>query len=1211
MVALFFLSGVAGLIYQIVWTRELVLVFGNTMLATSTVLSSFMGGLAAGSFVLGWLIDRRPWPLIRLYAGLEAGIGVYALFFPLLLSAATPLYAALYSAGGGGIAQVNLARFVVCFALISVPTFLMGGTLPVLLKRFAHGSSALGRQTGVFYGWNTVGAVIGTVACGYMLLQALGMRDTTRVAVAINLGVALAAWGLSRRTGESAPPVRAEPPPPRAATPPSYDTTQKLVLAGIGLSGFCALAYEVFWTRMLNLFLQNNIHSFTSILATFLVGIAAGSLVYSRFLSRRRDQVAWFIGLEIAIGMISYLTPFLFSFLHGPLFNNFSSALTPAKTAVIMIGPTVMMGVAVPMAVQICQRGERREGMSVGVVYAVNTVGAILGAFAAGFILLPYLGLHLGVIVVAAANVLAGLLAWLPRLRRPSRLAWSAGFAVLVAVVVAAAPGNLFRGLFERSHPSANILHYREGKIANVVVYDFYKNGYKDLHLNAVEEASSRLWHVQLFKMLGILPVMVHEDPDDALMVAFGAGMSAGACVNYVSELECVDLNPDIEGVADTFKRENLDVYNHPGFTQVVNDGRNALLLADKKYSLIISDATNPKMFDSWTLYSQEFYELVKDRLKPGGVFCQWALIPLPGDAIHVVLNTFRSVFPHMSVWAIYGSTQILMLGTPDRLDIDYEDLVSRLEPIYVESGLEEFGIDRPEKFLSFFLIGEDGLGDMLQGFTTVNTDDLPHVQFRADQDDEGVDAALELVRHQESILDYLSNTDGAPDLADTMRDYEAISRRLHLGFLTHRTMSVREAEVAAVYAGLEDQNVRSALQYGPEKKRYFMARLSEFPHDVNARNSLGFIHWREGALDEAEREFRKAVEAKPDFAAAHFNLARVLMDQGNYDGAVAKLLEVRDLSPTRHMRRAIAAQLNIVHLLRKLEREPESVERHRALGIAYYNDGELLRAIREYRRAAELAPEDGGVLYNLARIFERHGFLDETHAIYSRLAEMLPDESAVTTKRAELAALVGDPARRAAWIRERIVLAEEPMAEDEHPETCDRALAAWHDAEFDGSIEPANLRLAASLYEQSAATHPDDLHAYADAATIRESLGEYTEAAQLWRRASETTPALPGALERAERLELMAEVESGRIGGAEKAAALADIGGSLGRMGEVERSIEFLRRAVELDAGRASVWTALAAAYVEAGLPEEAGAAAERARALEGGRGQVATEGS
>ncbi|MGB6001011.1 MAG: fused MFS/spermidine synthase, partial [Thermoanaerobaculia bacterium] len=763
MFLLFFLSGISGLVYQIVWTRQLVLVFGNTLLATSSVLTAFMAGLAAGSYLLGKYIDARPWPLIKLYALLEAGIGGFALVFPLLLAAATPLYTGLYRVLEGNIVLLNLVRFAVCCGLIFIPTFMMGGTLPVLIKRFVERDRSLGHQTGFLYGLNTAGAMVGCLASGYFLLRTLGMQKTTWVAVGINLTVAAAAWVLAR--GEDVTEAETIPAgveiESREEEPAASATTIRLVLIGIGLSGFCALAYEVFWTRMLNLFLNNNIYSFTAILATFLAGIALGSLLYTKFLSRVRRPVVLFAGIEIAIGLLSYATPFVFSLLHRTLFFRQSEALTLAKTAVIMIAPTVLMGIAVPLAVQICQRLPRREGTTVGTVYAVNTVGAILGAFVAGFVLIPTVGLHRGLIAVVSLNILAGFLPLISEARPARRPVWAGAFVGLVAVLFLAAPTTLFRGLYQKYQPTADILHYKEGKIANVVVYDFVKSGFKDLYLNAIEEASSRIWHVQLFKMLGILPVMVHPEPDNALMIAFGAGMSAGACVDEVEGLDCVDLNPDITGVAAVFTHENRDVINNPGLNMIVNDGRNALLLDPKQYSLIISDATNPKTFDSWTLYTEEFYELVKARLKPGGVFGQWVVMPLPYDSMSILLNTFKSVFPHTSFWCIYGSSQCIMLGTPDRLEIDYPEFSDRLEPVLARVGLPEYGVANTDKFLSFMLLGEDELDRALDGFTQIDTDDLPAAQFRIRGDAEGVRDFLGLLSHQTTILPYLTNLGG------------------------------------------------------------------------------------------------------------------------------------------------------------------------------------------------------------------------------------------------------------------------------------------------------------------------------------------------------------------------------------------------------------------------------------------------------------------
>ncbi len=1204
--SLFLLSGVSGLVYQIVWTRMLVLVFGNTMLATSTVLSSFMGGLAAGSFVFGRYIDKRPRPLIRVYAMLEAGIGIFALLFPAILSVVTPIYAGLYNLVEGNIVLLNLVRFIVCFAIIVIPTFLMGGTLPVLIKRFCGKGSSIGRPTGFLYGLNTAGAVIGTIACGYFLLRFLGMQKTTWVAVAINLGVAATAWILSGGAKESLrEPVDEKDiiSPTRSAERVYSRTIVRMTLIGIGLSGFCALAYEVFWTRMLNLFLNNNIYSFTAILATFLVGIAVGSFIYARYLSRSNNQVKIFVGLQIGIGLISYATPYIFRLLHGGLFSDFSEALTLVKTSIIMIGPTIMMGIAVPLAIQICQRGESHEGSSVGTVYAVNTMGAILGAFTAGFILLPTVGLHYGVIIVAVLNILAGFLPLFSTARKRLRPAWVAVFAMVIVVMVLSAPRDLFRGLFQDAHPNADIAYYKEGKVANVLVYDFKKLGYKDFHLNAVNEASSRLWHVQLFKMLGLLPTLVHKNPSDALMVAFGAGMSAGACARNVESLDCVDLNPDIQGIAAAFTRENLDVINQPNFKQIVNDGRNALMLSPRKYSLIISDATNPKMLDSWTLYSREFYQLVKDRLEPDGVFCQWALIPLPGDAIKVVLNTFRSVFPHMSFWAIYGSSQVLMLGTPERLEIDYVDLESRLRPLLDDAGLADYGVNSVEKFLSFFLIGEDGISQMLQGFDKISTDDLPHAQFKISQDREGIDNCLDLVRYQESIKNYMKDNSSLPDrFFPTMTAYEDIARRLNVGFLTDNSTRYSEAAVASADAGLADANVAHHLNYCPEKKRYFMERVKASSDDLTAHNWLGNIYLFEGSLELAEREFNTTINLKPDHAFARINLALTQLADGDLDKAVSGLLEVRELSPSKRILNSVSRQLAIERILRKLQYQPESAELTRSLGIAYYNDGRILDAIRAYRKAAELDPDDQEIIYNLARIYENHEFVEGAARIYTKLADSWPADMALRTKGDQFSALSSDPDELREWLNGRIAAIDQETNTAEHPSTCDEALAVWNDVDPEGAADPKNLLRAAKLFEKSAQSKPDDLHAYIDAATIYEALGQFEKAADLWEKGFEINPDFEFLSLQAARLKAMAILSGIKTDGSEKASVLRQIAWYYRAINEPELALEYLRESAVMIPDRSDTWLELAETAKDAGMYEEAIGAANQALAIKPG---------
>jgi tetratricopeptide (TPR) repeat protein len=699
---------------------------------------------------------------------------------------------------------------------------------------------------------------------------------------------------------------------------------------------------------------------------------------------------------------------------------------------------------------------------------------------------------------------------------------------------------------------------------------------------------------VQLFKMLGILPVMVHPEPDNALMIAFGAGMSAGACVDEVEGLDCVDLNPDITGVAAVFTHENRDVINNPGLNMIVNDGRNALLLDPKQYSLIISDATNPKTFDSWTLYTQEFYELVKARLKPGGVFCQWVVIPLPYDSMRMLLSTFKSVFPHTSFWCIYGSSQCMMLGTPERLEIDYPGFSDRLEPVLERMGLPEYGVGNIDKFLSFMLLGEDELDQALKGFTQINTDDLPAAQFRMHGEVEGVRDFLHLLRFQTLILPYLTNLGAEEErVKAVLETYRSLARRLTLGFLLNNTGEYWEAEEEAAAAGMAgDENVKSALKYDSERKRYFSSRVAESGGDANDHNSLGIIYWREGDYARAIENLERAVGLNPGFAHALANLARVYTDAGLYDEATETWMKVRKINPTRNILSTSTRQLDIIHLLRKLCYQPDSSALHASLGELFLADGETVRAARATRKAAELSQGDPQIYLRLARLYENLEYVDQALETYEELAVLVPEDERFQRAVDNLELLRTDPAAKQRWLNSNEIVIEGEEPADEHPSTCREASQVWNDAPFEGKIGSESLELAAALYEKSIRAKPDDLHAYADAARIYELLGEYGRAASLWRRGLEVVPGNRAAENNVRRLELLAET-----GGPEE---LVEIGQLFQFNGETDTAVEFFSRAADADPAGFDSWAHLAAGYDQVGRYHEAALAYERALELQ-----------
>ena len=1201
---LFFFSGMSGLVYQIVWTRMLVLIFGNTMLATSTVLSAFMAGLAAGSYVFGKYADKHPRGLLRVYALLEGGIGIFALIFPLLLSLVGPVYTALYRGLAGNLLAINLIRFLICFLLIAVPTFLMGATLPVLIKRFVKGTQSIGRYVGFLYGLNTAGAVVGSMICGFLFLRLLGMRGATLLAVAVNLMVALMAWILGKEdAGSQAPGASLDAGDTVELKPSSAPVTSaaatKLVLIGIGISGFCALAYEVFWTRMLNLFFHNTVYSFTTILATFLTGIALGSLIYSKFLSRIANRVWLFVWVEIGIGIFAYLTPFIFTLLYNPLFSKSAGIFTILQSAVIMIGPTVLMGIALPLAVQICQRGKDREGDSVGTVYAVNTIGSIIGAFAAGFLLMPNLGIQRSVAVVVSFNILAGFLVLIALV--PQKKRWIYGFSLIVILAVSfiAAPTTIFRHLYAKKQATADLMHYKEGKIANVVVYDFYKNGYIDLYLNGIEEASSRLWHVQLFKLLGSLPPVLHPQPDDAIMVAFGAGMSAGTTVDLVNHFECAELNPDIYEEAELFKKENRDVIHNPKLNMVFNDGRNHLLLSPKKYSLIISDATNPLTFDSWTLYTREFYELCRSKLKPGGIFCQWVPIPLPSDAIKVILRTFKTVFPHTSFWVIYGSSQCLMLGTPERLQIDYQDFSQKLPQALKTCDFTSYDVNTPEKFLSFFMLGEDELEKYLEGFHKINTDDLPDAQFHGGHNKEGIRTCLEMLKYQDTIMPYLTNLgEEKTKVEQTLKNYLSISRLLSTGFLNDSEFEYRKALAFANQVNMaDDKNIACMLEFGPKRKEYFLERVKQNPRDANAHNSLGYIYWKEGNYPEAIDELKKAVALNPDFANAHINLAQTYIEGGLLDEGVEKLFEVMELNPSLDVLNMIRQELSLVHLIRKSKYHKNDPQLYLDLANVQLERGDIDKALQAFQQASTLKQDDPNILSSMAFLYESIQLESKALECYEQVARILPDDQQVRVKIEEMKALANDPQVKANWMEEQIKNRKVPS---NHPAGCDRAAEKWSKFDFEGKISEKSLKEAAAEFEKVIEADDKHMHAYADAATIYELLKQYGKAADLWEQGLKVAPGNELAENNVNRLRRLEELNYKNPPSYKIPELLNEIGVFYWKNGQIEMAIHYFNQVLKVKPDHVMAWANLGANYSEAGKYPEAIQAITRALELD-----------
>lgn len=731
---LFFFSGASSLVYQVVWVRMLMPVFGVSTFAVSTVLATFMAGLALGSYWCGRVADRRSNGL-RLYALLELGIGVFALIFPLLLAGLDEVYTALYGSLQGIDGAFVLVRLLLAFALLLVPTTLMGATLPTLSKAVAHRLGRVGGDMGRLYAANTLGAATGCAVAAFFALEHLGVRGTTYAAAAGNLLIAVVAYGWSWSRDGQPEQTGAE----RDAAPATLEG--RLVLGGFALSGFVALGYEVLWTRLLAMLLQSaTAQSLSTILVAFLLGLAGGAALGARWIDRWRAPLAAFGAVELLIGLCGLSSiaafgsiPYIVEAWGGALSWEGHLSKLFVAAFVVMLPATLLMGLLFPIAAKVCIRRIEQLGRGVGTVYAANTLGAIGGALVAGFVLLPLLGTYRSIGVLAWVNIAIGAVVLALDPAAPPRkkaVRTTCGLALGLALTLLL-PAGLFVELFHWSEPNSRLLYWDEGAGATVSVHQ-KQDSVRILKVNGGGEVPTDYASLQTFRLLGHLPLVLHPDPAQVLVIAFGGGITLSAAeLHQPVRLDCAELVPGVPRAAPYFARYNRQIatrLDQAPIELVAEDGRNHVLRTQRQYDAIICDATHPGTADSWVLYTEEFYQLCRERVGADGLVAQW--LPLHGLAVEdykMILRTFRAVYPHASLWLTHQYS--ILLGTPGALHIDYAALERKLEPLGVRVSLRSVDLGDPPSFLSALVLGEKELA-AYAGSGSINTDDRPYISF-------------------------------------------------------------------------------------------------------------------------------------------------------------------------------------------------------------------------------------------------------------------------------------------------------------------------------------------------------------------------------------------------------------------------------------------------------------------------------------------------
>ncbi len=748
---LFFLSGACGLIYEVVWMRMLTLVFGATAFATSTILASLFAGLALGSFYFGRVIDKGRNPLL-LYALLEAGIGLFAFLMPVLFSGLSEVYVGLSRRFAIGYYQISLVRFALCFSVLLIPATFMGGTLPIIVKFFADRREKLAWNVGHLYAMNTFGAMVGALSAGFFLILMVGVKESAYIAGAVNLliaGVVVAvAWRVAIPRVAVSERDQSRPEPDERRGEVVSSRVARLVLWAVGVSGFCALALEVFWTRALVFFLDNSTHAFTTILTAFLLGIAIGSFIIARFIDTRKKLVAWFGVIEILIGVCAVLAiPILsrstsvFQSMAGASLDSWLPwkwmGMRFIKTLSVMLVPTILMGMTFPLVSKLYTRNIDRVGTALGNVYSVNTIGGVLGSLMAGFVLIPLIGVQNGIMVIAAISVVLGAVLILsePLVKRQTRIRVAVGLGAVLAGGGMFYPtiggANILTSYYE-GVDRPEVLSYTEGMGATVKVYTD-RMSEKAISVNGFPVAGTALGAHDAQKPLAHFPMLLSRVPSPRVnIIGFGAGGTSWGVTQYeVATVDCVELVPAVIDAAPWFPEINHGVLSDPRFNVILGDGRNYALVTDKEYDVISIDATTPKMAGNGSLYTLEFYELLTERLSPDGLVVQWLPFHLLSDEeMRMIAKTFMTAFPHATLWFSPLRHHSILVGTQARLEIDFRALSGKLEMGAIQQELAYFSpVTDPIDFLSWFVMGEEALARYV-GDARLNTDDHPYLEF-------------------------------------------------------------------------------------------------------------------------------------------------------------------------------------------------------------------------------------------------------------------------------------------------------------------------------------------------------------------------------------------------------------------------------------------------------------------------------------------------
>jgi spermidine synthase len=723
-----FFSGLAALIYQTLWVKQLALVVGVEVYAVTVGISAFFAGLALGNAWLGKWADGTPSPL-SLYGWLELGIAI---------SGAAATWALAHAAGPFVTLQdtVGLLAWTLPFLLVGLPATLMGGTLVALLRACQPAEGFVGLTSGLLYAANTAGAIAGTLATAFYLIPTFGIQHTAWIAAATNVTLALIAIALQSVWQPAKPPLKTSSDQPRQVS---------LVLVLYAIAGGLALGYEVIWTQAIVQFLSTRTYAFTVVLATYLLGLTLGSWVMSFWCDRIRRPWIVFGGLIAGAGITALASFTLFdvwllkaqhdlgAWVYAHTYSQMAMKLASFAVAagVFVLVPTLLLGAAYPLAIRLVARTQHM-GEDAGQLTALNTLGGIVGTGLTGFVLVPRLGLVHSMALLAGVATVLGAIAILQEAKRPvGKVAVSLGL-ILVVVLGGFTPGDAFAQMLVLQHPG-KLLFYQEsvGNTVAVIEQPTPQGPFHRLYIQGVSNTGDVFPSLRYMRLQALLPLIIHAgQPKSALVVGLGSGITSGSLLAYpdLEERVTFELLPPVVEAAQLFEG-NFDVTRHPGMSVKVSDGRHELLRTQKQFDLITLEPPPPSASGVVNLYSRDFYELAKSRLAPDGLLAQWWPLTTQSDEdSRSLVRSMLDAFPYVTLWSTEFH-EMMLVGSRSPITINPEQICDRFATPSVQQALTEVGVQSPQALLATYVTDRAGLESYGQGAPPV-TDDHPLIEY-------------------------------------------------------------------------------------------------------------------------------------------------------------------------------------------------------------------------------------------------------------------------------------------------------------------------------------------------------------------------------------------------------------------------------------------------------------------------------------------------